>query len=179
MDPAREAWLRKFAREPAPWRGPVHAAPLFAGLSGRLVELGAGGGKIGAALPPDALALDWAALPPGRPGLLADARALPLRDASVGALVAIHVLGHLDEPAAALAEWARVLRPGGALVLEVFEAGDARSREGAGLPNHFFAADELRALLAGWRGEVALEERRLRWGARRVLRGRLTRPGAR
>lgn len=182
MDPRREAWRRKHAREPAPWRGPVHAAPLLVGLAGRVVELGAGGGKVAAALPPDALALDWApeGLDPARARLVADVRALPLRDASVDALVAIHVLGHLDEPAAALAEWRRVLRPHGALVIEAFAVGDARDPPGhvahkEGLATRFFARDELRAMLVGFEGELHLEERALRWGTRRVLRGKLLR----
>jgi SAM-dependent methyltransferase len=180
VDPRRAAWLAKYAREPEPWRGPVHAAPLLAGLSGRAAELGAGGGKVARALPADTLALDWAALPPGRPGALADVRALPLRDASLDVLVAIHVLGHLDDPRAALAEWGRVLRTGGVLVIEVFATGDARAPPGGiaereGIRTRYFEADELRALLAGFDGELALEERRMRWGARRVLRGRLRR----
>ncbi|HVM46262.1 MAG TPA: methyltransferase domain-containing protein [Candidatus Thermoplasmatota archaeon] len=183
MDPQRAAWLRKYATQREPWRGPVHAAPLLAGLRGRVVELGAGGGKVGAALAADALALDWAALPPGRPGALADVRALPLRDASVDALVAIHVLGHLDAPERALAEWARVLRPGGAVVLEVFAAGDARDVAGhvaerEGVRTRFFEAEELRALLraAGLEGDVTPEERALRWGTRRVLRALVAKP---
>lgn len=180
MDPRRAAWLAKYAREPEPWRGPVHAAPLLATLRGRIVEIGAGGGKVAQALPPEALALDWAALPPGRPGALADARALPLADASVDALVAIHVLGHLDDPRAALVEWRRVLRPGGALVLEVFATGDARAPPGGvaereGILTRYFDAAQLRSLLDGYEGEPALEERPMRWGTRRVLRGRVTR----
>lgn len=186
---AREAWQRKYAREPAPWRGPVHAAPLLAHLRGVVVELGAGGGKVGAALPPDALALDWAALPPGRPGAWADVRALPLRAASVDALVAIHVLGHLLEAdrARALAEWARVLRPGGRLLLEVFDAGDARAGSGAlvepgtwareGIATHYFSRAEVEALRAAWSGALDLEERAQRWGTRRAWRGVLVRPG--
>ena len=182
MDARRAAWVRKYAAQREPWSGPVHAAPLLAELRGRVVELGAGGGKVGAALPRDALALDWAALPPGRPGALADVRALPLADASVDALVAIHVLGHLEAPAAALAEWRRVLRPRGRLVLEVFAAGDARDGAGRevaprayereGIVTRYFEPRELEALLAGagLAGEVALEERALRWGVRRVLR---------
>ncbi|HUR68802.1 MAG TPA: class I SAM-dependent methyltransferase [Candidatus Thermoplasmatota archaeon] len=182
MDDARAAWRLKFARQAAPWSGPVHAAPLLAELRGVVVELGAGGGKVGDALPRDALALDWAALPPGRLGAYADVRALPLRAASVDALVAIHVLGHLDDPRAALAEWARVLKPGGALVLEVFATGDARDVPGhlarrEGIATRFFDEAGLYAHLdaAGFEGALALEERAMRWGLRRALRGRLTR----
>lgn len=184
MDLQRAAWLRKYAAQRAPWSGPVHAAPLLAGLAGRVVELGAGGGKVSAALPQDALALDWASLPAGRAGVLADVRALPFADASLDAIVAIHVLGHVDLPSAALAEWARVLRPGGALVLEVFAVGDARDAPGhvaerEGIRTRLFDAQELGATLraAGFDGEVALEERAMRWGVRRVLRGRLRRAG--
>ena len=166
----------------------MHASPLLAGLAGRVVELGAGGGKVGGALPRDALALDWA--PEGlrdasRPRLVADARTLPFRDASVDALVAIHVLGHLlaADRARAVAEWRRVLRPGGALVFEAFARGDAR--EGTGRPvepgtweregilTHHFTDEEAAALYVGWEGTLEKEERRLPWGTRRVLRGRL------
>jgi SAM-dependent methyltransferase len=47
----------------------------------------------------------------------ADAVRLPLPDGSADALTAIGVIEHLDDDAAALAEWRRVLRPGGAVVL--------------------------------------------------------------
>ena len=186
VDPQRAAWLRKYATQREPWSGPVHAAPLLRKLSGRIVELGAGGGKVSDALPADALAIDWAALPSGRPGALADVRALPLRDASVDGLVSIHVLGHLEDPAGALCEWTRVLRPGGALVLEVFATGDVRD---PGAPGHaaaregiltrFFEAEGLRGMLraAGLSGDVQLEERVSRWGVRRVLRGLLSAKG--
>lgn len=187
VDPHRAAWLAKYAREPSPWRGPVHAAPLLADLRGRVLELGAGGGKVGAALPPDALALDWAALPPGRPGALADVRALPMRDTSVDAIVAIHLLQHLLTPdrARAADEIRRVLKPNGVLVVEVPARGDARettgrqvepsTREREGILTHTFDETELRALLHGLHGTLATEARTMRWGTRRVLRGRLTR----
>lgn len=182
MDAHRAAWLRKYATQPAPWSGPVHAAPLLAKLSGRIVELGAGGGKVSEEVPADALAIDWAALPEGRPGMFADVRSLPLRDASVEGIVAIHVLGHLEKPSAALAEWARVLRPKGSLVLEVFARGDARDVPGhaatrEGILTRYFDQDELRQLLqrARLRGDVHVEERTMRWGLRRVLRALATR----
>lgn len=185
----REAWRRHYEARREPWRGPVHAAPLLAGLEGRVVELGAGGGKVGRALRADALALDWVreALPPRRPAVVADVARLPFRDESVDALVAIHVLGHLLGPdrERAAREWARVLRAGGALVFEAFAEGDAREGTGdeveprtfvrAGIATHHFSVAEVRALLPGFGGELSLEERALRWGTRRVVRGLLLR----
>ena len=49
--------------------------------------------------------------------LLADARRLPLADATAGVVLAAGLLNHLPDPAAGLAELARVTRPGGRLVL--------------------------------------------------------------
>jgi ubiquinone/menaquinone biosynthesis C-methylase UbiE len=46
-----------------------------------------------------------------------DARRLPIADASVDLVWCIHILHHLDDPPAALAELRRVLRPGGHLLL--------------------------------------------------------------
>jgi ubiquinone/menaquinone biosynthesis C-methylase UbiE len=179
------------------WSGPVHSTPLLAALppGGRVLELGAGGGKVGRALPADALALDWVReglrhAGARRPRLLADARRLPVRDAALDAVVAIHILGHLvgEDRRAALDEWRRATRPGGALVLEVFARGDARDGQGRaveegtwereGVPTHYFDAAELTGLLRGWEGEVLLDEQERRWGTRRLLRGSFTRsPG--
>jgi len=47
----------------------------------------------------------------------ADAARLPWDDSAFGAVVADSVIEHLDDPAAALREWARVVQPGGSLVL--------------------------------------------------------------
>lgn len=145
---------------------------------------------MGNVLPPDTLALDWASeglRDAARPRMVADARQLPFRSGSVDALVAVHVLGHLlaEARARAVAEWARVLRQGSPLVLEVFAAGDAREGTGRlvepgtwereGIPTHHFRQEEADALFVGWEGRLALEERRLAWGTRRVLRGLLRR----
>ena len=57
--------------------------------------------------------------------LRADAQRLPLRDETVDAVVSIAVLQLVPDPAAALAEMARVLRPGGRLAVMVPTAGRA------------------------------------------------------
>ncbi|WP_343601151.1 methyltransferase domain-containing protein [Mycobacterium sp.] len=51
--------------------------------------------------------------------LRANAQQLPLRDATVDAVVSIAVLQLIPDPSAAVAEMARVLRPGGRLILMV------------------------------------------------------------
>jgi SAM-dependent methyltransferase len=53
------------------------------------------------------------------PVVEADAAALPYEDASFGSLALLYVLYHLPDPAAALAEAHRVLRPGGLLAVAV------------------------------------------------------------
>jgi SAM-dependent methyltransferase len=49
----------------------------------------------------------------GAPAILADAAALPLADGTAHAVILAYVLFHLADPSLALAEAARVLRPGG------------------------------------------------------------------
>src|SRR5260370_20542830 len=63
------------------------------------------------------LAGDAAARPPGA---VADIRALPLAAQSIDDAVAAFVLNHLTVPSAGLAELARVIRPGGAVLATVF-----------------------------------------------------------
>ncbi|MCK9488484.1 MAG: class I SAM-dependent methyltransferase [Xanthomonadales bacterium] len=52
-----------------------------------------------------------------RPDIFADASRLPLADASIDTVLLLEVLEHLRHPAQALSEIARVLRPGGQLLL--------------------------------------------------------------
>ncbi len=56
---------------------------------------------------------------PGIPLVQFDLKACPLPDASVDAVVALNVLEHIDDDARAVAEIARILRPGGIAVVEV------------------------------------------------------------
>jgi ubiquinone/menaquinone biosynthesis C-methylase UbiE len=53
-----------------------------------------------------------------------DARRLPLGDESVDAAMLVSMLHHVEDPAAALAEARRILRPGGRLALMVFTRED-------------------------------------------------------
>ena len=83
--------------------------------------------------------------------LRADAQRLPLRDETVDAVVSIAVLQLVPDPAAALAEMARVLRPGGRLAVMVPTAGRA-ARFWRMLPNigaYMFGEDELGDVLEG------------------------------
>jgi arsenite methyltransferase len=76
-------------------------------------------------------------------------RRLPLRDETVDAVVSIAVLQLVPDPAAALAEMARVLRAGGRLAVMVPTAGWA-ARFWRMLPNigaHLFGEDEIGDIL--------------------------------
>jgi arsenite methyltransferase len=79
----------------------------------------------------------------------ADAQRLPLRDDTVDAVVSTAVLQLVPNPAAALAEMARVLRPGGRLAVMVPTVGWA-ARFWQKLPNigaHVFGDDEIADIL--------------------------------
>jgi len=79
----------------------------------------------------------------------ADAQRLPLRDNTVDAVVSIGVLQLVPNPAAAVAEMARVLRPGGRLAILVPTVGRA-ARLWQRLPDvgaHVFDDDEIGDIL--------------------------------
>jgi SAM-dependent methyltransferase len=76
-----------------------------------------------------------------------DASAPPLEDASADAIVVRHVLWALPDPAAALAAWVRILRPGGRLVLV-----EGRWETGAGI-----TAADCRELVLRHRREALVE----------------------
>jgi SAM-dependent methyltransferase len=82
--------------------------------SGRIVEIGAGSGNLkdhmAGVVATDVVAGGWL-------DAVADAQALPFADASLGAVVGVDVLHHVEWPARFLAEAERTLRPGGRVVL--------------------------------------------------------------
>ena len=106
---------------------PAAALVRFLGLTGRCVvaDVGAGTGALLSAIcsaAPTArvVALDASAgmlriarTRRGAPAILADALALPLADGTADAVLLAYVLFHLADPSLAIAETARVLRPGG------------------------------------------------------------------
>lgn len=105
-------------------------------VAGRVVlDLGAGrGAATRAALAAGAAAtvqLDVSVgmLAPG--GAAGDAVALPFAGGTFGAVVAAFSLNHLPDPAAGLAEAARVLAPGGGLVASAYGADDGHPAKAA------------------------------------------------
>ncbi|GAA3675554.1 hypothetical protein GCM10022237_38870 [Nocardioides ginsengisoli] len=112
----------------------VIAADLAAGpLTGLAVDVATGTGlmlraltpvwrgeRVGVDRSPGMLRVARAALPPDVALVLADAAGLPLPDGSADLLTCVTALHLLPDPAAAFAEWRRVLRPGGHLVTATF-----------------------------------------------------------
>lgn len=110
----------------------VDASPVP--LRGRIVlDVGAGTGAasraaasagatvVAADFAPGMLAVDRHARPPAT---AADARSLPFRSATFGAVVAAFCYNHLPDPAAALREAARVTEPGGAVIASAYADDD-------------------------------------------------------
>jgi len=91
-----------------------------------------------------------------------DGQRTPFRDACFEAITLWDVLEHLSDPHAAIGEIARLLRPGGRLVLTTGDVGSAVARlSGAGwhlytLPEHlfFYTRESLRRLLGAHDLEV-------------------------
>jgi arsenite methyltransferase len=155
-----QALTRRFI---AAWQLPVDWLNIPPG--GVALDVGSGPGSITATLAhaagPDGLALGVDISEPmlaravcGAAGptvgfLRADAQRLPLRDQTVDAVVSIAVLQLIPEPAAALSEMARVLRPGGRLAVMVPTFGPP-AELWRKLPNggaHMFSEDEIGDIL--------------------------------
>ena len=115
-------------------RGEARGEALAAVLPrvGRVLEVGCGTGgllvaarRLGIAIEGVDIASRWLVLARKRmdeAGMAArltaaDAARLPWPDATFACVVADSVVEHLDDPSSALAEWLRVVRPGGRLVL--------------------------------------------------------------
>ena len=87
------------------------------------------------------------------PATVADARRLPLRNASFGGAVAAFSLNHLDDPSAGLVEMMRVVAPGSPVLASAYAADD----------RHPVRAAVEEALLAhGWRPSAWVSDLRSR-----------------
>jgi SAM-dependent methyltransferase len=82
----------------------------------RTLDIGSGGGMYGYKdLFPNQVSVD---IDPDRhPDVLGDAHALPFPDASFSVVLCTEVLEHLEDPKQAIKEMARVLTPGGRVIL--------------------------------------------------------------
>lgn len=125
-----------------------------------VLDLGCGEGALVHALP-GVVGLDrsptmLAAAP--LPTVLGDALALPFPDASLGAVVTINVLYHLDEPVHAIAEARRALRDGGLFAAATVARDDSPELAPVWRPEpSTFDAEEAPAIVASVFGEVDVE----------------------
>lgn len=120
-------------------------APRFGGV---VLEIGAKRIPRGRWTPPVPRARRWLRVnidPAERPDVVADAAALPLRGESVDWIVCVEVLQYVTSPDAAVREAARVLAPGGAIVLAV----PFLHRADGPTDRHRFTETRVRELLAG------------------------------
>jgi ubiquinone/menaquinone biosynthesis C-methylase UbiE len=135
-------WVLNCLRSPA-WRRPFESmlSGLFPGDSLNLLDVGTGPGVLAFLLAEMGHRVTGIDLSPGmleqaranaeRLGLnvtfqLGDAENLPFPDASFDGLLSRLVLWNLKNPERALAEWARVLRPAGTLLILDVDMGDTR-----------------------------------------------------
>jgi len=102
----------------------------------------------------------------GLPAVQGDAGQVPMRENAVDAVVITDALHHIPDREAALSEAARVLKPGGVLVVRDFDPTTARGRLLAagehlfGLRSTFYSPDELAARI----GDAGLDARVLERG---------------
>ncbi|MBN3037410.1 MAG: class I SAM-dependent methyltransferase, partial [Candidatus Diapherotrites archaeon] len=175
-------WDREYRERGRLWQGPPHLD--FDVPKGKVLELGCGNGKTLAALIRTGSAVTAIDSSPHAVELckdlnadvrVADACALPFADNSFDAVIAFHVLEHVEDKAKAVAEARRVLKQGGVLLVRVFSTGDMRCGKGQatgeagtflrgkrGISYHYFTVSELRELM------TAFKEKELRTTRRKV-----------
>jgi SAM-dependent methyltransferase len=152
---------------------PLAIEELLGPISGEILDAGCGTGAVGRLYPhlePYGLDASFPLLLQCKRGyrlrMEASVHELPFEDRSLDAIVALSMLHHVVEPARAIAEFARVLRPGGVLVavdprkLAPIELAKRLMRRGdpAFAEDHkAFTTDEYARLLRGG-GAFALEQ---------------------
>lgn len=153
---------------------PAPAGPLRRGLAmadgsvERVLDVGGGTGRAARALAiRDRIVVDATPgmvrrVPADLEPVLASATQLPIADGAVDAVLIVDALHHLPAPDRALAEAARVLRPGGALVVREFDRATVRGRllevaeHAIRMESTFLTAADLRDRLAAAGFEAAV-----------------------
>ena len=123
----------------------------------RLLDVGGGSGRAAAALTGPEITVVDASIPMlararrnrGLSGVAGDAGRLPFRDNAVDAVLIVDAFHHLPDQGSALLEAARVLAPGGVLVIREFDPthplgrGLAAAERAIGMDSQFLAPDAL------------------------------------
>lgn len=150
----------------------------------RLLDVAGGTGRASRALARDGLdpvVVDFSrgmlarARADGHPAVRADAGSLPFRDGGVDAVVVVDALHHLPDPERAVREAARVVAPGGVVVVQEFGPRTLRGRglvlaeRAVGFDSQFWTPAELCALFA----EADLNPRIVSEGFEYVVVGRV------
>jgi 2-polyprenyl-3-methyl-5-hydroxy-6-metoxy-1,4-benzoquinol methylase len=127
-----DVWHREHPTGDGPWYGLVKSALSSELLdSSRVLEIGCGGGDFAAWLaargPREVVAQDFSATPiemaqrrfrhDNLTYSVGNIEAIDARDASFDIVISCETIEHVPDPATAVAELARVLRPGGTLLL--------------------------------------------------------------
>jgi ubiquinone/menaquinone biosynthesis C-methylase UbiE len=173
--PGKEAWEEEYCKKGVLWSGLTHELPELPAGS-RVLELGCGNGKTLPALSRkgwNVTALDSSQKagimsrnlvkgPSMAEVMVADARHIPMKDATFDAVFAIHVIGHLHEPEreAIAFEVTRILKPGGIVFFCEFSTKDVRFGKGqetepstfmrgTKISTHYFTRQEVNDLFSG------------------------------
>ncbi len=139
----------------------------------RLLDVGGGSGRASAALTgPNIIVVDVslgmlqrASDDRGLSALAGDAGRLPFRDGSVDAILVVDAFHHLPDQRAALSEAARVIAPGGALVVREFDPTHplgrllVASEHAIGMGSRFRSPDALTADLDAVGFDAAVVDR--------------------
>lgn len=143
----------------------------------RIVEVGGGTGRVARTI--DATVVDPAdgmvrrARMRGLDTVRASATDLPHPDGSVDAVVVVDALHHFPNQERCLQEMARVLAPGGVLVITEFDRGTrlgsalATAERFVGFDSHFYTAAELEAAIES----VGLDVRPIEYGFEMTIVG--------